>query len=344
MARHNGRAAFDDDADASARRCQQRPRCSAPAVPFPLARRCLARYLSSGWNLIDIVCLSLMLYLTIAWLATGYDAPDVRVAAVTGLLAYVKLLGFLRMFRSLAAFVALLSEVAKDSVPFATILLTVIVGFGTAFNMLGIFDGLASPARGNTLASSVYGTFMFALGELFLDDNLFSSDFHKVLQSLCAVLVLIVMMNLLIAVISDSFERAQEKEESQFQYELAHLIRDNNAVLDMLEALGYAKEEPCRWLHVLEPKEDTAGAGQSAVVRKGIRQHSRRTAAELKGAFKADMEKLQEKLSKKLKAELKASNDELKASNEKLEADMAELKHKLDSIVALMHSSRASTQ
>ena len=79
---------------------------------------------------------------------------------------------------------ALLSEVAKDSVPFATILLTVIVGFGTAFNMLGIFDGLASPARGNTLASSVYGTFMFALGELFLDDNLFSSDFHKVLQSL----------------------------------------------------------------------------------------------------------------------------------------------------------------
>ena len=108
----------------------------------------------------------------------------------------------------------------------------------------------------------------------------------------------------------------------------------------MLEALGYAKEEPCRWLHVLEPKEDTAGAGQSAVVRKGIRQHSRRTAAELKGAFKSDMEKLQEKLSKKLKA----SNDELKASNEKLEADMAELKHKLDSIVALMHSSRTSTQ
>ena len=109
---------------------------------------------------------------------------------------------------------------------------------------------------------------------------------------------------------------------------------------------------------VLEPKEDTAGAGQSAVVRKGIPQHSRRTAAELKGAFKADMEKLQEKLSKKLKAELKASNDELKASNEKLEAsnekleasnekleaDMAELKHKLDSIVALMHSSLASTQ
>ena len=84
---------------------------------------------------------------------------------------------------------------------------------------------------------------------------------------------------------------------------------------------------------MLEPKEDTAGAGQSAVVRKGTRQHSRRTAAELKGAFKADMEKLQEKLSNKLKA-----------SNEKLEADMAELKHKLDSIVALMHSSRASTQ
>ena len=64
-------------------------------------------------------------------------------------------------------------------------------------------------------------------------------------------MVLVVMLNLLIAIISDTFDRVQEKEAAQFQLERARLIRDNNAVLD---ALKIWPEKRCPWLHVLRPR------------------------------------------------------------------------------------------
>ena len=79
------------------------------------------------------------------------------------------------------------------------------------------------------------------------------------------------MMNLLIAVISDSFERVQEKKHAQFLLGRAQLIRDNNALFDWFKATceswgqkGRFTESQCRWLHVIQPVEgggdNTGGA------------------------------------------------------------------------------------
>ena len=293
-----------------------RQRWCATAVRM---RRGLVAYLSSYWNVVDAACLGLMLYLTIAWLASGYSAPDARAAATAGLLAFVKLLGFLRAFRALASLVALLARVLYDALAFILILLTVLLGFGTAFDQLAVFDDLAPAMHNNTFVASTYGTLMLGVGELFLDDHNFQSDFAKVLQSMCILSVLIVMMNLLIAIISDSFERAQEKAQATFNRERALLIRENNAVLDTLERLRPLwPEERCVWLHVLEPKEALGGGQAEEDELKGIRQK-----------LKAELAELKAEIDTKLEAKLEASNAKLEA---KLEA-------KLDSIMLLLRNS-----
>ena len=121
----------------------------------------LRRYLSSGWNVIDAGALILMHCLCLAWLATGII--NAETAAIAGLLAFAKLLSYLRAFKPLASLVAVLGEVAKDSAPFLLILLVALLGFTTAFNALGMF-GSASMA--------LYSTFMLGLGELFLEVRL----------------------------------------------------------------------------------------------------------------------------------------------------------------------------
>jgi hypothetical protein len=246
--------------------------------------------------------LSLILWVTIAWLATGHTRLDVRAAATAVLLAAAKLLGFLRAFRPLAAFIALLSEVAKDCWPFMLILSIVLVGFGIAFDVLGEHGEFVS------LPVSLYSTFMVSQGEYYLDDGGFPSSYGKFLQALCLVIVVVVMMNLLIAVISDSYERLQEKEDAQFYYERAQLIHDNNIMLD---ALGLWPEKPCRWLHVLEAKEAEPDDDDDDRVRKGIRQKLVTVEAELKATLEA-----------KLEAKLEANNKKLEANNKKLEAKL----------------------
>ena len=294
----------------------------------------LARHLSSGWNVVDCSCLSLILYVTITWLATGHARLDVRAAATAVLLASAKLLGFLRAFRPLAAFIALLAEVAKDCWPFMLILSIVLVGFGVAFDVLGEHGQFQS------LPVSLYSTFMVSQGEFYLDDGGFPSSYGKFLQMLCVVIVVVVMMNLLIAVISDSYERLQEKEEAQFYYERAQLIRDNNIVLD---TLGLWPEKPCRWLHVLEAKE--ADDDDDDRVRKGIRQKLVAVEAKLEEKLEANNKNMKannkklESTNEKL-ANLEANNTRLEANNAKLEANNAKLEAKLDRILQILETRR----
>ena len=111
--------------------------------------------------------------------------------------------------------------------------------------------------------------------------------YPKLIHIFALLVMLVMMMNLLIAIISDSFERMQEKEAAQFLHERAQIIRDNNVLLDVL---GIWPEQDCHWLHVLAPAEANVGdegtPGDSAA-KKGIRQHQKATARELTRLIRA---------------------------------------------------------
>jgi WD40 repeat protein len=210
-------------------------------------------YFKSGWNVIDLGCHSLVLALTAIWLIDTSTAPNPAVSAVAGLLAYAKLLSYMRAFEPLSALVAVLAQVVRDAVPFLTILLIVLLGFASAIQSSGEpgFEG----------GMSLYNTYLIALNsEIFIEDGGFPTSDRKVLQVTCLLFASVVMMNLLIAVISDSFERVQEKKHAQFLLGRAQLIRDNNALFDFFAL----RESECRWLHVIQPVEGGGSDGHGS--------------------------------------------------------------------------------
>ena len=301
-----------------------------------------------------------MLYLSAAWLASGGARPVPEVAAVAGLLSFVKLLSYLRAFKPLAALVAVLAEVAKDSTPFLLILLIVLLAFSSAFDALDVFD---------SASAALYNTFMLGLGELFLEvssrgrgrrhfrcrllttttlralslfplqDNNFSTPFRKALQIGCLLFVLVVMMNLLIALISDSFERVQEKAAAQFQFERANIIRDNNMILDALQRWFGDRwaEPPCRWLHVLRPKEGAGAGGASAASEQewsGRMRGLKRSQKELAAATDAKIAKIAA-AQKQTDAKIVAAQKQAADTAETVKADIAALTAKLDRLLSM---------
>ena len=79
------------------------------------------------------------------------------------------------------------------------------------------------------------------LGELYLDeeDSGLESFEGKLLESIYTVFALIIMLNLLIAIISDTFEKVKEKEQAQDRFERANLLVEYEANVKMLSKLTW---------------------------------------------------------------------------------------------------------
>jgi hypothetical protein len=67
---------------------------------------------------------------------------------------------------------------------------------------------------------------------------------------------MVLMLNLLIAIISDTFERVVERQNAQFWKQLASLILDTEQLFGWAVNRIFPKEQ-CLWLYVLEPVNAT---------------------------------------------------------------------------------------
>jgi hypothetical protein len=75
-------------------------------------------------------------------------------------------------------------------------------------------------------------------------------------------MVMVLMLNLLIAIISDTFERVVERQNAQFWKQLASLILDTEQLFGWAVNRIFPKEQHL-WLHVLEPVNATELADES---------------------------------------------------------------------------------
>jgi hypothetical protein len=161
--------------------------------------------------------------------------------------------------------------------------------------------------------------------------------------------VLVVMMNLLIAVISDSFERVQEHAAAQFQLERANIIRDNNAILDALQWCFGDRwaEPPCRWLHVLRPREGAGAGGAEAAEEeewrgrmRGLKRHQEQLGQRTDAKIDAKIAELGQNTNAKIDlkiAELGQRTDaKIAELGQRTDAKMAELDAKLDLLLGMV--------
>jgi len=186
-------------------------------------------YFTSFWNYLDWSSI-IMNWVVVTMNFGGASFQDTnRVAALSVLVLYFKLFYFLRIFSSTAYLVRMIIEIMLDMKFFVGVLILATTAFGNAFYILG----RNSPEEeGNLAGDNFVDAFIFSykmgLGDF--STYGFSTKDEEMLWIfflLNSLIILIVLLNLLIAIMGDTFDRVQETQESSMYRELASMILEN---------------------------------------------------------------------------------------------------------------------
>ena len=167
-------------------------------------------YFTSIWNYFDLLPPIIIPVIVFSdFFGLRYDFIH-SLHALASLFMWFKFLYFLRIFKETGYLIRMIVEVIKDMKIFFIVLIIVLSAFADAFLSLSN----ANPedgARfvGSNFFSSLLYTYRTSLGDFQVDDFNNSAEYMTVwiLFLLSSILVLIVMLNLLIAIISESFAK-----------------------------------------------------------------------------------------------------------------------------------------
>eukprot|EP01052_Picozoa_sp_SAG31_P037103 SAG31_NODE_4737_length_2991_cov_1.986169_1_plen_802_part_00 len=212
-----------------------------------VVRQSWARYMETLWNAVDAVS-SLMLIAA----ATGHIA-DVHTSFIQTLgvigvsLKWFGLLDYLRSFRRFGPLVRMIVVVTNDIGPFVAILLLVVIG-STFFFTINL------PGEAAWSPNNVFGPFWPALTMIqFVLGNFDMNDYPKstsVVMFLCvAFFVVILMLNLLIAIMQDSYDKVKE-------HEVVEGLREKGKTIVAMEQLWPRLHTFPKFMHIAMPQSD----------------------------------------------------------------------------------------
>jgi hypothetical protein len=215
----------------------------------------IGKYFGVFWNMLDwavYVLASSLLPLQIA----GCGSACTFAATCTMVAAWCKLLYFLRALESTGPLIKMILRICSDMRWFLLILLIVMIAFAIPF-YIQLHEQLE-----DYTANYVFQTmFAMMLGgfELKNDDEeyFFNEAIHPSLTWALFVLymsaVMIVMLNLLIALMSDSYAAVKAQTEQEFLLERARIIVELERTTMGIAELQDDHKFP-HWLHILRPK------------------------------------------------------------------------------------------
>ncbi|CDW78106.1 wd-40 repeat protein [Stylonychia lemnae] len=151
--------------------------------------------------------------------------------AIASLLMWAKLLYFLRIFKQTGYLIRMLTEVISSMRVFLVVLCIVMIAFGEAFLRFSEMSGEDSFIL-NYADAFVY-TLRLAIGDTQTDtfNNTVQPTLLWILFSICLILTNVVMLNLLIAIISEAFEIINQNSEQANYQERARIIAENSYLI-----------------------------------------------------------------------------------------------------------------
>lgn len=200
-------------------------------------------YLQCWWNRVDFIS-NIMVYTTVLLTLIGGGAGhgEVRLAVVTTYFLTAKLLSYLRGFSHTGWLISVLTQNFYDVRGFVIVLIAILIGFTVAFRLLfGNTEGSCSLELDEQkkivqdCSIDPYGNLLVALISTFEMTLLgsYDADFHtqgtywflSVITFVLAItVVLVVALNALIAVLSDSYSRVQQNATANLRREKAAII------------------------------------------------------------------------------------------------------------------------
>jgi hypothetical protein len=167
-------------------------------------------YITDFWNMIDVMRIILVIASVIFTFFIEIDKePLLNLYSWASLICWAKALQYLSVFEKTRHLLMMISQVMMDLIPFACILLIISFGFAHIFTlqlMVKADDGSSQMKKG------LMNAYVLMFGELGGFDEFSSNQWAFFSISSC--FIIIVLLNLLIAIISDTFEKVQENSES----------------------------------------------------------------------------------------------------------------------------------
>ncbi|GMH45448.1 hypothetical protein BSKO_13405 [Bryopsis sp. KO-2023] len=184
------------------------------------------------------------------------------VVAITNIALWWKTLYYMQIFSPTAPLVIAIFRIMNDMLSLVLLGSIVLFGFGLAyFVLLHPEPGEEIDMRFGTMLRSIYSVFTMLLGlfDLSVFEELEKSGGIATLMFVVFVLgMVVVLLNLLIAIMSDSFNRIRQVEDSAFIQAKARIIEDVET------SIFYARREFPPYMHILIPQHEGGGGASSS--------------------------------------------------------------------------------
>ena len=209
-------------------------------------------YLMVFWNYVETIPLILIIYNVERSQSMGHlDIQFYRVQSFAALTLWLKFFYFLRQFESTSYLIRSLIEVFKDMYVFMGILLCLIIGYADAFSSLSKSYVLNDESEGKLFEHGIFNALGYSYALLLGNFETEAFDAYGwILFITASVIEIVVLLNLLIAIISDTFARVCT-DQIQYTYkERVSLIADIYSLIGTFKdhetsnLLFFAREDP----------------------------------------------------------------------------------------------------
>ena len=183
-------------------------------------------YLGDIWNALDFVVVTTNVLANILRLAFWRDTVASKVfLCLTAVVGYFNILYYLRAFEATGPLVSMILKISQDMMYLIMVVMIVLVGFSQAFWVVSEDD---AELPFGTIEASLLNSFVFMLGGF--DPSAFQTTylahFAVALSCIYMLIVSILLLNLLIALMGDSYGSVKEKGLAQWKLEQAQIITE----------------------------------------------------------------------------------------------------------------------
>ncbi|GMH94148.1 hypothetical protein TrST_g4022 [Triparma strigata] len=179
------------------------------------------------WNYIDLVASGGTIVLLEYYFRMGPGPEYEHFASAIALFVWMKVLGFAKAFsQPIATFVLMLSTIFRDLFSFMAVLVIILVMFGHAFYLvLTVDEAIDEPGELDftTTGGTAWSLYLMILGTF--ESSAFTGVWGQGLFICYSFLVVIILLNVLIAIVSDSYDAVLvTSTELQFSYSDTKLV------------------------------------------------------------------------------------------------------------------------
>ena len=198
------------------------------------------------WNWLDVASFASCVVMLIYFRFHGQDGNLDKISSISSLLMWCKFLGQIRAFnQKISTFVLMLFTILHDIKYFMFLMLCVMSMFGQAlFISLAHHADVAEDAKGSfdSFGSTLLSCYTMMLGEF--DTDKFPDLFAKIIFALYMFIVVVCMLNVLIAIVSDSYDNAMVKSPELYYRSRLGLIAEISTAFNwLLKINGKIKEK-----------------------------------------------------------------------------------------------------